>query len=48
MRKIFKKEYAKIAFSSDYIYGLPSAGDHQTFDVMKYKKIRDKLKHKKK
>lgn len=48
MRKIFKKEYAKIAFSSDYIYGLPSAGDHQAFDVMKYKKIRDKLVHEKK
>ncbi len=41
--RLFKKEYAKVVFSADYIYGLPSAGEYQTFDMMKYKKIRDKL-----
>ncbi len=32
-----------MVYSSDYIYGLPSVGDHQTFDVMRFKKIRDRL-----
>ncbi len=39
----FKKEYAKIVFSVDYIYGLSSVGEHQTFDIMRFKKIRDRL-----
>ncbi len=39
----FKKEYAKIVFSVDYIYGLSSVGEHQTFDIMRFKKIRDQL-----
>ncbi|MBD3224827.1 MAG: hypothetical protein GF313_08865 [Caldithrix sp.] len=43
MMKFFNRQYATIVFSSDYIYGLPSAGEHQTFDMMKYKKIRDGL-----
>lgn len=30
-------------FSSDYIYGLPTSGEYDTFDILKYKKIRDKL-----
>ncbi|MGD9900213.1 MAG: histone deacetylase [Calditrichaceae bacterium] len=47
MWHFFRKEYAKVVFSSDYIYGLPTSGDHQTFDIMKYKKIRDKLVAKK-
>ncbi len=40
---IFKREYAKVVYSIDYIYGLPSVGAHQTFDIMRFKKIRDKL-----
>ena len=40
---IFKKEHAKVVFSADYIYGLSSIGEHQTFDIMRFKKIRDKL-----
>ncbi len=39
----FKKEYAKIVFSVDYIYGLSSIGERQTFDIMRFKKIRDQL-----
>ncbi len=39
----FRREYAKVVFSSDYIYGLPAVGQHKTFDLWKYKKIRDKL-----
>lgn len=42
-----KKELAKIVFSSDYIYGLPTTGEYQTFDILKYKKIRDRLIQKK-
>ncbi|HHE55785.1 MAG TPA: histone deacetylase [Caldithrix abyssi] len=41
--RLFRKEYARVVYSSDYIYGLPSVGDHQTFDIMRFKKIRDKL-----
>lgn len=43
MFHFFRKERAKVVYSSDYIYGLPTAGDHQTFDLMKYKKIKDQL-----
>jgi histone deacetylase 11 len=43
MIRLFRSEYAKVVFSSDYIYGLPSIGEHQTFDIMRFKKIRDKL-----
>jgi len=39
----FKKEHAKVVFSSDYIYGIPTSGEYQTFDILKYKKIRDTL-----
>jgi len=43
MFSFFKREFAKVVFSSDYIYGIPTVGDHESFDLMKYKKIRDKL-----
>jgi len=43
LKRLFRNAYAKVVFSSDYIYGLPSVGEHQTFDIMRYKKIRDKL-----
>ncbi len=39
----FHKEYVRVVYSPDYIYGLPSVGEHQTFDVMRFKKIRDRL-----
>ncbi len=42
------RRYPRVVFSVDYIYGLPSVGDHQAFDVMKYKKIRDRLIQEKK
>lgn len=43
MFPFFRKEHARVVFSSDYIYGLPSAGERQTFDIMRFKKIRDRL-----
>ena len=48
MIKFFKKERSRIVYSSDYIYGLPSVGDRQTFDIMRFKKVRDKLVNEKK
>ncbi len=42
-RRIFRKEYAKVVFSSEYIYGLASIGKYETFDIMRFKKIRDQL-----
>ncbi|MCK5344935.1 MAG: histone deacetylase [Candidatus Heimdallarchaeota archaeon] len=42
-RNIFKREHVKVVFSSDYIHGLSSIGEYQTFDIMRFKKIRDKL-----
>ncbi len=39
----FRREYVRVVYSSDYIYGLPSVGEHQTFDIMRFKKIRDRL-----
>ncbi len=41
--RFFKREYARVVYSSEYIYGLPSMGRHQSFDIMRFKKIRDKL-----
>lgn len=38
-----RKELAKIVFSSDYIYGVPTSGKSGSFDILKYKKIRDEL-----
>lgn len=38
-----RKEYAKVVFSSDYIYSTPSVSDNSTFNLMKYKKILDEL-----
>jgi acetoin utilization deacetylase AcuC-like enzyme len=43
MIPFFRSEFAKVAFSSDYIYGIPTVGDRESFDLMKYKKIKDKL-----
>ncbi len=43
LRRLFKKEYAKVVFSAEYIYGLSSVGKYETFDIMRFKKIRDKL-----
>ncbi|HHJ52751.1 MAG TPA: histone deacetylase [Caldithrix abyssi] len=43
MLRLFRREYARVVYSSDYIYGLPSLGEHQTFDIMRFKKIRDRL-----
>jgi len=43
MHNFFRRECAKVVFSSDYIYGLSSFDEHQTFDIMRFKKIRDKL-----
>jgi len=39
----FRHEYVRVVYSADYIYGLPSVGEHQTFDIMRFKKIRDRL-----
>lgn len=43
MWKFLQKDLARVVFSGDYIYGLPTIGEHKTFDLMKYKKIRDTL-----
>ena len=43
MGRILKRVNARIVYSSDYIYGLPAAGNYQTFDIMRFKKIRDQL-----
>ena len=43
MRTRFWKKQARIVYSTEYIYGLPSIGDYQTFDIMRFKKVRDKL-----
>lgn len=39
----FRRERAKVVFSNDYIYGLTSVGKYQSFDVLRFKKIRDRL-----
>ena len=43
MYRWFRKEYAKVVFSVDYIYGLSSVGEFQTFDITRFKKVRDQL-----
>jgi len=43
IRLFRKKKKAIIVFSSDYQLGLSTYGDHQTFDIYKYQRIRNKL-----
>ncbi len=43
LKRIFRKARARIVFSHEYFYGIPEGNSRQSFDVMKYKKIRDKL-----
>ena len=38
----FKKKNVYIVFSHEYV-GIPTTDIHQTFDILKYKKIRDSL-----
>ncbi len=42
-KSIFHREYAKVVFSAEYIYGLASIGKYEAFDIMRFKKIRDQL-----
>jgi acetoin utilization deacetylase AcuC-like enzyme len=41
--KLFKRPRAYIVFSSEYLIGVSTYGDHSSFDIYKYKRIRDKL-----
>jgi acetoin utilization deacetylase AcuC-like enzyme len=43
MKIPFRRDHAKVVYSSTYIYNVLSAGDQHVFDLMKYKKIFDKL-----
>ncbi len=43
MLKIFRRPRAWVVFSYEYFYGIPESDSRKTFDVMKYKKIRDHL-----
>lgn len=43
MFRIFKRHKAHIVFSSEYLIGLSTYGDHHSFDIFKYKRIRDLL-----
>lgn len=43
IRLFKKKKKALIVFSSDYQIGLSTYGDHHTFDIYKYQRIRKKL-----
>jgi len=38
-----KKQKTYIVFSSDYLTGVSTYGDHHSFDIFKYKRIRDLL-----
>jgi acetoin utilization deacetylase AcuC-like enzyme len=38
-----RKQKAYIVFSSDYLIGVSTYGDHHSFDIFKYKRIRDLL-----
>ena len=44
---IFFSHSIKIAFSFDYYIGIATSNAYQSFDIMKYKKIRDRLIHEK-
>ena len=39
----FKHPKAYIVFSSEYLIGVSTYGDHNSFDIFKYKRIRDRL-----
>jgi acetoin utilization deacetylase AcuC-like enzyme len=41
--RLFKKKQVKLAFSYDYYIGISTSNAYQSFDIMKYKKIRDRL-----
>ncbi|KAA3617214.1 MAG: histone deacetylase [Calditrichaeota bacterium] len=43
MIRYFKKPKAYVVFSSEYLIGVSTYGSHHTFDIFKYKRIRDKL-----
>ena len=43
MRRLFRKEYIKVLFSSDYIFSIPCIGCDTLLDLMKYKNIKDQL-----
>jgi acetoin utilization deacetylase AcuC-like enzyme len=40
---IFRRKKVKLAFSYDYYIGISTSNAYQSFDIMKYKKIRDRL-----
>ena len=41
--RFFKRNKVKIVFSYDYYIGISTSNAYQSFDIMKYKKIRDRL-----
>lgn len=43
MFRFFKKQKAYIVFSSSYLIGVSTYGNHHSFDIYKYKRIRDLL-----
>jgi acetoin utilization deacetylase AcuC-like enzyme len=43
MRNIFNTQKVKLVFSYDYYIGISTSNAYQSFDIMKYKKIRDRL-----
>ncbi len=43
MIHFFRKSKAYVVFSSEYLIGVSTYGDHHTFDIYKYKRIRDLL-----
>ncbi len=43
MINFFRRTKAYVVFSSEYLIGVSTYGDHHTFDILKYKRIRDKL-----
>ena len=43
MFSLFKRHKAYIVFSSEYLVGISTYGDHHSFDILKYKRTRDML-----
>ncbi len=41
--RIFRKNRCKIVYRSEYFYGIHAQNSHQTFDVMKFRKIKNQL-----
>lgn len=41
--KLFNRNKVKLVFSYDYYIGISTSNAYQSFDIMKYKKIRDRL-----